>query len=331
MNRREALGRLGGLMALGVLGTAAKAGAAATTEALAAGSARSDGTGPITIAHITDIHIFDRLDSEKWFAKCLHTIQSHAKKPSLILNTGDCVMDSLKVDRAEADKLWSLWNGVLKGDNSLPIHHCLGNHDHWGLGLDNRDNLKSDPLYGKKLGLDSLGLDRAYHSFDQGGWHFVALDSIMPTPKEKHGWTGRLDEEQFQWLENDLKSTPSNRPVLVYSHIPILQVASYKYLAPDENNGYTLDGLRMMSDARRIIDLFAKHRNVKLCLSGHLHLEDRIEMSGVTYMCDGSVCGEWWKGTHRDSQPGFSLLTLRPDGTFDHSYETYGWAKEAVS
>jgi len=329
MNRREALGRLSSLMALGIFGSAAKAGATSITETLT--STPATGDGPITIAHITDVHIFDRLDSEKWFARCLHAIQSHAKKPALILNTGDCVMDTLKVDRAGADQLWKLWRGVLQGDNSLPVHHCLGNHDHWGLGLDNRDSLKSDPLYGKKLGLDGLGLDRGYHSFDQGGWHFIALDSVLPSPNAKHGWIGRLDDEQFHWLENDLKSTPTDRPVLVYSHIPILQVASFKYLMPDENSSYNLDGVRMMNDARRIIDLFAKHRNVKLCLSGHLHLEDRVELSGVTYMCDGSVSGEWWKGTHRDSQPGFSLLTLQPDGTFDHSYESYGWAKEAVS
>jgi len=52
----------------------------------------------------------------------------------------------------------------------------------------------------------------------------------------------------------------------------------------------------MHVDAAKIKDLFAKHKNVKLCLSGHLHLVDRVDYNGVTYLCDGAVCGGWWKG-----------------------------------
>src|SRR5690606_36339312 len=113
---------------------------------------------PVTIAHITDVHLYEKNGSQKWFADCLHHIQSHAKKPSFILNTGDSVMDALKVDKPYADMLWKLWRETLQQENSLPIYHCLGNHDHWGLGLED-SSVSNDPDFGKKHGLDNIGLE----------------------------------------------------------------------------------------------------------------------------------------------------------------------------
>ena len=331
MNRREALRRMGGLAAAGWLtGTVG-----AETVAKAAGEQLTTSDVPkgaeFTVAHITDIHIFDELQAAKWFARCLHEVQSHPAKPSLIINSGDCVMDTLSVDRDRAEHLWKLWNQVLKNENSLPVRQCLGNHDVWGLAQDNDAPSKNDPMYGKKLGLDGIGLDRGYYSFDHGDWHFIALDSIHPTgTPEDSGWIAQLDDEQFHWLEEDLKATPSDRPVAVYCHIPILQVCTMIYLKPEDGK-YSMNSHKMMSDARRIIDLFAKHPNVKLCLSGHLHLQDRVELRGVTYICDGSVCGEWWKGAHLKCPPGYSIITFKPDGTFDHDYTTYGWKNDAAA
>jgi hypothetical protein len=49
-----------------------------------------------------------------------------------------------------------------------------------------------------------------------------------------------------------------------------------------------------------------------------MHLRDRVELTGVTYICDGSVCGQWWQGPRMNADPGYSIVTFHPDGKFDY-------------
>jgi hypothetical protein len=151
------------------------------------------------------------------------------------------------------------------------------------------------------------------------------LDSVFPNGE---GYIGKLDDEQYAWLEGVLKETPATMPVLVLSHIPILTVTVFvspwsgKEPVVKKHEGSI--GL-MMADMPRFVKLFEKHRNVKVCLSGHLHELDRVEFQGVTYLCDGAVCGAWWKGKHHDSKEGYAVVDLFDDGTVERTYETYGW------
>ena len=55
-------------------------------------------------------------------------------------------------------------------------------------------------------------------------------------------------------------------------------------------------------------ELFKKHGNVKLCLSGHMHLNDRCDVDGVSYICDGAVSGAKWKGSKRQTAEGYGLI-----------------------
>jgi hypothetical protein len=76
-------------------------------------------------------------------------------------------------------------------------------------------------------------------------------------------------------------------------------------------------------DARRIKDLFHRHLQVKLCLSGHIHLVDRVDYLGVTYCCSGAVSGGWWDGPCQEFPNGYGLVTLYNDGSFDNRYVAY--------
>jgi 3',5'-cyclic-AMP phosphodiesterase len=64
---------------------------------------------------------------------------------------------------------------------------------------------------------------------------------------------------------------------------------------------------------------------VPLLLSGHIHLVDRVSYLGKTYVCDGAVCGNWWRGPCQQFAEGYGVVDLWPDGTFEHQYVTYGW------
>src|SRR4029450_3320583 len=128
----------------------------------------------------------------------------------------------------------------------------------------------------------------------------------------------------------DLKGVDKKTPVLIISHIPIISVAAEVTTKfDDKSKEFRVSGGRIHSDAARLRELFNQHANVKACLSGHLHMQERIDFAGVTYICNGAVCGNWWKGRHQHTDEGYALVDLYSDGTFENQYVTYGW-KAAV-
>jgi 3',5'-cyclic AMP phosphodiesterase CpdA len=266
--------------------------------------------GVLRIAHLTDIHVHPDGPSGRGLAACLRDVHA-LDRPDMILHGGDAIRDAFTAERAETQAQWQLWQKVLRRECRLPIEHCLGNHDIWGgAGGD-----------GKQWALDIFGLSERYRSFDRAGWHFIVLDSIQPLGDR---YEARLDNEQFAWLEADLKAVARTTPVLVLSHVPILCGCAFFDGDNEETGNWIVSGSWMHLDARRLKDLFYKHPNVRLCLSGHIHLRDRVDYNRVTYLCNGAVSGNWWRGAYQECEPGYGLIDLYDDGSFDHQYIAYG-------
>lgn len=289
------------------------------TTARAAKPARS-----LRLAHLTDIHVQTELAADQGFAACLKHVQALADRPELILTGGDSIMDSFAQPRARTATQWNTWHQALDAHCGLPVESCIGNHDIWGWDKVASKTTGDEPLHGKKRAIEALKLSGRYRSFDKAGWHFVVLDSTQPGAKPG-SYTAYLDDEQFDWLGKDLAAVKAGTPVLVMSHIPILSAAAFFDGENAKSGDWRVPGAWMHIDAAKIKDLFAKHPNVKVCLSGHLHLVDRVDYNGVTYLCDGAVCGGWWKGNYHECAPGYAVLDLYPDGSFERQYVTYGW------
>jgi predicted MPP superfamily phosphohydrolase len=278
----------------------------------------------LRVGHLTDFHVEPELRAGERMAACLQHVQQLADRPDLILAGGDHIMDSFGADDARTTLQWDLWNKVLKRECSIPIHSCIGNHDIWGWSKRSSKTTGDEANWGKRRATEKLHLDKRYYTFAQGGWQFVVLDSVHDLPDGQDGYMGQLDEPQFDWLTRTLRDVPSTTPVLVLSHIPILSASAILWSSRPESNIEIGRGL-MHGDCLRLKDLFAKHPNVKLCLSGHLHLCDRVDYNGVTYLCNGAVSGNWWKGRHKDCDEGYAVVDLYDDGTFEHEYVKYGW------
>jgi len=269
----------------------------------------------LRIAHLTDIHLKNQFGAPDKFVKCLHHVQQQTPKVDFILNGGDIVFDMNKENIGTINDQWKLMNSVLKAECSLPVNYCLGNHDIWW----NEDD-KGQALYGKKYSMDQLKLTKPYYSMVKNGWKFIILDSVH-LDIDNTWYIGKLGDEQFAWLENELKQTDAGMPVLVMSHIPILTAT----LMIEDNiiNKWTMLGGDMHTDTSKIIKLFYQHPNVKLCLSGHIHMRDKVVYNNVTYLCNGAVSGAWWEGNRRETAPGYGLIDLYADGSFEESYVNY--------
>lgn len=316
------------------LGTAAAVGAASGGLPLLSGgvaqaSAVRAGRS-IRIAHLTDVHLQPERGAVEAFAQCLHHVQSQADRPDLILFTGDNIMDSYRKTDARTRVQWELWTSVLRAECSLPHMALLGNHDIWGWDKAKSKTTGSEPGWGKQRACDQLGLARPYYSFDRAGWHFVMLDSVQPFGDGRE-YLARLDAEQMDWLAGDLRQHAGQRTV-VLSHIPILSITPLMALKPEAM--MTPDGRRqsvipqggMHTDWPELKALFRQHGNVRVALSGHMHLVDRVDYLGTSYLCGGAVSGGWWKRVHLDEgDAGYAMVDLYDDGTFDRQYVTYGW------
>jgi 3',5'-cyclic AMP phosphodiesterase CpdA len=274
----------------------------------------------LRLAHLTDIHVQPDGKAIDGLAACLEHVHHLPDRPDLILNGGDSIMDAMGRDERAVAAQWEVWDRVLRKCCSLPIVHCIGNHDVWGLHKERSRTTGAESMYGKRWPQERFGLAERFFSFDRAGWHFVVLDSTFP---RDDGYTARLDEAQFAWLAADLAATPQTTPILILSHIPILCGCAFLDGDNEKSGNWTVPGAWMHIDARRIKDLFCQHPNVKVALSGHIHLRDRLDYNGVTYLCNGAVCGAWWGGNYQETEPGYALIDLYSDGTFDHCYTGY--------
>lgn len=271
----------------------------------------------LRIAHLTDVHIQPGLGAPEGLAQCLHHMQSLDEPVDMIFNGGDSIYDALETDRQKVARQWKTWHKVMQTENDLPVVDCIGNHDVWGAGP------KNDPNYGKKWAMDEFGLDQRYYSFDRAGWHFIVLDSTHPV---KDGWyTARLDDEQYDWLKRELDDTPAETPIFVLSHIPILTITSFMIDDTVKKGNFEIPGSWSHTDAQKIVKLFSQYDNVKLCASGHMHMVDHVDYHGTSYVCNGAVCGGWWRGPYYQNYAGYAVINLYEDGSWHNENINYGW------
>jgi 3',5'-cyclic AMP phosphodiesterase CpdA len=268
--------------------------------------------GKVRFAYLTDTHVKPDTIAEAGMAKAFHHAQSLKPKVDFIINGGDSIMDSLEADKQKTQTQWDLFHSILKNENSLPIYHCIGNHDVWGWFIKN-DKPEADKLYGKQWVVETLQLPKRFYSFTKDKWHFIILDSTQLNPAG--GYIAYIDPEQLNWLQQELEQT-KDKFICIVSHIPILSICAGLFLQKTEENG-DLRILRnlMHTDFLSLKKIFLNYPNIKVCLSGHIHLQDELDYLGIKYYCNGAVSGNWWKGSFQEFAPAYAVIDLYNDGT----------------
>ena len=108
------------------------------------------------------------------------------------------------------------------------------------------------------------------------------------------------------------------------SHIPILSICSGLFFNKTEANGDLLLKRNLMhTDFLQLKEIFKAYSNIKVCISGHIHLQDEVTYLGVRYYCNGAVSGNWWKGSFQEFAPAFAVMDFFDDGTFTRSMVNY--------
>jgi 3',5'-cyclic-AMP phosphodiesterase len=281
----------------------------------------------LRLVHLTDMHIQPGAIPERGIQNLLEEIHSLEEKPDFVINTGDNIMDSLKRSKEETAAQWDSWRQHYRSKLKYELFSCIGNHDVWGWGIKD-PAVESDPLFGKNWAVKELDLPHRYYSMDKKGWHFIFLDSSF-RDSENHSYVARLDKEQIEWLENDLKKIPSKTPVCVVSHIPIISTSVFFDGDNEKSGNWNVPGAWMHIDARKIKDLFSSYPNIRLAISGHVHLADKTNYLGIDYLCNGAACGAWWQGKYQEFPPMYAIIDLYEDGSFNSQLVHYNWKQKS--
>src|SRR6185436_807807 len=118
------------------------------------------------------------------------------------------------------------------------------------------------------------------------------------------GYIGKLDTEQLEWLQQELRSVPADKHICIVSHIPILSICSGLFFDKTEPNGDLLIKRNLMhTDFLALKKIFLNYPNIRVCISGHIHLQDELKYLGIKYYCNGAVSGNWWNGAFQDFEP----------------------------
>ncbi|TMI94174.1 MAG: metallophosphoesterase [Bacteroidetes bacterium] len=276
---------------------------------------------PIRVAHLTDIHIKPGKDIEASVAKAMHHAQILVPEIDFIINGGDSIWDSLEADKEKTQIQWDLFTSMLKKEISLPVYHCIGNHDIWGWFI-KENKPENERQYGKVWVVETLQMKNRYFSFSKDKWHFIILDSTQLNPAG--GYIGKIDEEQLVWLQTELALVPKENFICIVSHIPILSICAGLFFDKTEANGdLKIQRNLMHSDFFALKKIFNNYPNIKVCISGHIHLQDELNYLGIRYYCNGAVSGNWWKGSFQEFAPAYAMLEFYPDGTSKRYMQNY--------
>ncbi len=99
------------------------------------------------------------------------------------------------------------------------------------------------------------GSSKLLYSFDIGQWHFV----VWPDPLRRNFW--ETHPHYFDWLESDLAAN-KDRPTFFFQHVPAHPIGINPLIAYVES----------VAVKRTLLDILAKHGNVRYVLSGHVHI-----------------------------------------------------------
>ena len=228
----------------------------------------------LRVAHLTDSHVQPKLRAAEGLAACLRHVQAQDDAHQLILNTGDCIMDSMKCDRARTELQWRVWNSVWRAECSLPVEHAIGNHDVWGRNKAKSQTTGSEARWGKAWALDALGLGRSYRRSTAAGGTSSHLTACSTS---RTGTSRTSTKSSSHGSRRTCRRRRKTTPVLVLSHIPVFSIAPLMDPKSDLPDDGSKIGRAGMHDDCRIKNLFKRHPNVKAAVSGHIHLVDRVD------------------------------------------------------
>ena len=238
---------------------------------------KSKPVSSFTFIHASDTHISPAsIDRMK---KLEHITDS--VKPDMMIITGDLVKDALRVPESTARSLYELFKAE-KTNINTNVWLVPGNHEIFGIERHLSLVSSSNPLYGRKMYRYYFGPD--YYSFNFGGVHFIALNSL---DFEDLWYYGKIDSTQLEWLKRDISFVDPKTPIITFQHVPFysggLSIQNYEGNGPArtiELEKGVIQYRHVVSNAQDVLAILRNH-NYPLALAGHHHFRQKFSFAGM--------------------------------------------------
>src|SRR3546814_232391 len=178
----------------------------------------------------------------------------------------------------------SLFNPYIEATQEVgvPWFNVMGNHD---INFDVKADSLSDESYEAHFGPSN-------YAFNHGNVHFIVLDDIIyPDPRDGKGYWGGLNQQQLEFIENDLRFVPKDHLIVLAFHIPFMNESSFR----PENR-------------ERLFEILKDYPHT-LSLSAHTHQQAHFFMEqGLGWLQkephhhfnSGTTSGNWYSGRLND-------------------------------
>lgn len=257
-----------------------------------------------TIAHVADFHVGDPrgfLESVnetldfKSIKRCISEI--NLMNPDMVLISGDLVFGQLypfeySLEYKKCYEILQLFD--------VPTFIVPGNHD--GYYRFREDGMEFWKEYFGPL----------FYSFDFGNYHFVGINSFDWPPILRLSvlfialnWGGSIQEEQLNWIEQDLKESNANLTFMFMHHNPIWET---------KNNSLLRMGYK---NRQRLLGIIYEN-NVNMVLAGHVHVDTVNEENNTIFITTTTPESEIRK---QDGYWGYRLIEIRDGSIFSYNYK----------
>lgn len=230
-----------------------------------------------TFGAIGDVQV-DNLEELNYASKTIFAELSNNDKHAFNIFLGDLVnnkMSLMKHVRKQLDYI------------STPSMTLVGNHDR---NTNNPSDI-NDSFH--------TYLGASHYAFNYADVHFIVLHNVYPTGK--NSYEGRIDEQQMNFVKQDLQYVDKSTPIVISQHIPLVGT----------------------KNKAELLDLLKAYDNV-LILSGHTHVVSRhfFKQGNIHELGAGATAGSWWRG-EKDSE-GIPLALMQcgtPRGYFAVTFD----------
>jgi len=246
----------------------------------------TSGAESLRVGLVTDMHYADKAPAgTRHYRETLRKLEEASRQfekqqPKFVVELGDLIdaADTVETEKRYLKTINREFSAICPAR-----HYVLGNHC--------VDTLNKDEFLGE------VGQQKSYYSFDEGGIHFVVLDSCfrsdgLPYGRKNFRWTdANIPATELEWLKADLAE--NDRPTIVFAHQRL-----------DVNNNH---GVRNNDEVRSLLEVSG---SVLAVFQGHSHENDLKEINGIHYctlvaMVEGSG----------DDNNGYSIMDVAKDGT----------------
>ncbi len=164
--------------------------------------------------------------------------------PQFVLHCGDITDTGFAAE-------FDLYDSLVPASLARRIRYTPGNHEvRW--------DASAEEIYHQQAG-------PAPYSLTAGGVHFVGFD-----PTQLLQEPGHIGDDDFEWLEHDLRRAGRQLPTMLFQHHPMGDLYAY------------------IDDQDRFFDL-AQQYNVRGLFAGHLHKQAVQHMNGLTQFVADAV------------------------------------------